>query len=236
MTRDPAIDEPGENPLRSGSPREWDRLVEAVGPASMLVNIGARMSDDLASRHSAEDVWQETLMHAWRDRERLEWRGVPGFRRWLLSIAENRIRDLLDRETALKRGGGAKPLSLAGLEEASGGDAERASEWAGPSSTTTPSRSAMASEQATAMCAALDSLEETDRQIVRLRLFEDLTMLQVARRIGMTESGVRHRFRKAAALYHRTLEREMGTRIGGTEPNPRRPEDPPPLPSEEASS
>lgn len=43
---------------------------------------------------------------------------------------------------------------------------------------------------------ALDVLPEETREVVRLRLFEDLTMDEVARRTGLGVSGARHRFRR----------------------------------------
>ena len=75
-----------QDPSRFDSAEEWSRRIEAVGPASMLVVIGWRMSDALKKRMAPEDIWQETLLHAWRDRARFEWRGIKSFRVWLLKI------------------------------------------------------------------------------------------------------------------------------------------------------
>ncbi len=52
---------------------------------------------------SAEDIWQETLCMAWRDREKHRWQGPRSYRGWLLAIAKNRIRDAADRMDAKKR-------------------------------------------------------------------------------------------------------------------------------------
>lgn len=38
------------------------------------------MSAALRRRHTSEDIWQETLLHAWRDRDRCEWRGLKSNR------------------------------------------------------------------------------------------------------------------------------------------------------------
>src|SRR5215813_12300966 len=90
----------------------FDRLVESIGPASMLVALDQRMGTLLRQRMSAADVWQETLLHAWRDRARLQWKGLAAFRRWLMEIAEHRLHDLRDRESAGKRGSGVAREAL----------------------------------------------------------------------------------------------------------------------------
>nr|HPM25550.1 hypothetical protein [Phycisphaerae bacterium] len=71
---------PHDNPLLTDSPGAWDRLLEAVGPAALLAVIELRMSTALKRQYPAEDVLQEALLHAWRDRTRHEWRGVRSFR------------------------------------------------------------------------------------------------------------------------------------------------------------
>jgi hypothetical protein len=98
------------NPLLSEDPLAWECLIESVGPAAMIVRIRSRMGPALLARAAPEDLWQETLLYAWRDRARHEWKGPAAFKGWLLSIAENRIRDALDRAGAQKRGALAGPI------------------------------------------------------------------------------------------------------------------------------
>jgi RNA polymerase sigma factor (sigma-70 family) len=196
--------EAGENPLLSDSPLVWDRLIEAVGPPSLLVVIASRLGAALARQHAPEDVLQEALLHAWRDRTACEWRGVPHFRRWLLGIVDHRIADLADREKAAKRGGGVAPVQFSSLSGQNSGST-LGWQWAGPSPLTTPSRAAEASERAAAMTEALDELPVDLREVVRLRLFEDLALREIAERLGLGLSAVAHRFRRGAAEYHRSL-------------------------------
>ncbi|MEW6747933.1 MAG: sigma-70 family RNA polymerase sigma factor, partial [Planctomycetota bacterium] len=203
----------GENPLLSGCPADFDRLIEAVGPASMLVLIRSRMGALLLERLEPEDIWQEALIHAWRDRESLEWQGLKAFRRWLLQIIENRIRDAADHEEAAKRGSGESLLSL-----------DAGSTWSGasastpplPLASTTPSRIAVHREQARAMQQALEALDEEERDIVRLRLFEDLTIDEVAGATGLTPATAKYRLRKAVELYHSRLVALLGSRSSET--------------------
>ena len=193
---------PPINPLTVDSPAAWDALIDSINPAALLVVIESRMSISLLQRLTAEDVFQETLLHAWRDRQAIQWQGPRAFRSWVLSIADNRIRDLADRESAKKRGGDAVPVPL---DRHGGPSTNSASESLAGMTSTTPSRVAIRREQAAAMSAALAALPEDVREVVRLRLFEQLTMEEIAAQLGMGLSAARHRFRKGAEEYQARL-------------------------------
>lgn len=214
MTSKPgALFESAVNPLLDESPGTWSRLIDAVGPASMLVVIAARLGGRLADKYSPEDIWQETLLHAWRDRAQCEWRDTTSFRRWLLGIIDHRIRDLATHENARKRGEGQAArvaCDLVGPEDGSSLDWQ----WAGPSPATTPSRAAQASERASAMRDALQALPEEWREVVRLRLFEDRPLREIAQQLNLGLSAVAHRFRKGAEEYHRLLSHVLATGSG----------------------
>lgn len=203
----------GANPLHSQNGRDWDALIEAVGPASLLVVIDSRMGEALRRAHSAEDILQDAMLHAWRDRKSCEWRGLRSFRSWLLSIIDNRIREAADRLSAAKRGGGREAVpAIPGMPL---GASESA--W-GPVDSSTPSRIAMFREHAQAIRAALLQLPDDLRDVVRLRLFDQLALEEIATRLGIGESAVRHRFRKGAELYERQLRVMLAsqTRVAAT--------------------
>ncbi len=185
---------------------EWMRLVDAVSPSAILVVIHHRMGPVLRAAMNAEDLWQEALIHSWRDRHLLEDRSPTGFRRWVMRIIEHRIQDALDRETAQKRGAGVRPLPLAMDSGSTGGTSNHANHL--PPHTTTPSRVAAWREEAARLEAALDRLPEDLREIVRLRLFEEMPLKDIAERLGIGVSGVRHRFRRGGVLFEEILARE----------------------------
>jgi RNA polymerase sigma-70 factor (ECF subfamily) len=193
------------NPLLSSAPHAWERLIETVRPASLLLVIERRMGMGLKSLQTAEDVLQEALLHAWRDRRQFEWRGVGSFRAWLLSIIDHRIRDAANRSSAAKRQPGAPvvPLSEFGSQ---------AMTMDFPQGSTTPSKLAMYREQAEVMRQALDGLPEALQDIVRLRLFEQCPIEEIAARLDLRIEGVRHRLRKGSELYVRRLRAALGSR------------------------
>ena len=175
----------------------------------MLVALRGLMSARLRQQFDPADVWQETLLMAWRDRAKFEWRGRAAFRRWLLEIARNRIHDLADMAGADKRGD-ARPFSAL----AAGTDGSE-DHYAGPVQTTSPGRAAADREVAALLQSAVDAVPEDWRDVVRLRLFEDLSMEEVAARTGLGVEGVRYRFRHGLDAYRRALRQ---LRVPGPHP------------------
>lgn len=187
-------------------PREWSRLIERLEMPVVLVVISSWMGERLRRECTAEDIWQESLAMAWRDRAAHRWQGLRTFRGWLLGIARNRIHDAVDRMDAKKRGGGRRTSSLAALcerRDASVSDLL-------PPATTTPSRAAAAAERAEMLRAALATLPPEYETVVRLRLFEELPMREVAARAGVSLTTATQRFFRGAALYRLELQRRLG--------------------------
>jgi DNA-directed RNA polymerase specialized sigma24 family protein len=60
------------------------------------------------------------------------------------------------------------------------------------------------------MAASLRELPRELGDVVRLRLFEDRTMAEIAQALGIGVEGVRHRFRRGAELYRAELRRRLG--------------------------
>src|SRR5262245_16587705 len=139
------------SPLLSGSPGAWDSLIESVGPASLLVVIESRMSPALRLQTSAEDILQEALMHAWRDRAACEWRGLKSFRSWLLTIIDHRIGHLVAAASTQKRGAGVRLVTYSATGRSSAGSTNGDPNILSPAGSTTPSRLAIFREQAEAM-------------------------------------------------------------------------------------
>lgn len=171
----------------------------------MLVVIQSWLGAAVSRWHTAEDVWQETLLEAWRDRATFEWRGAAAFRQWLLTIARHRIRDFAEHATALKRGAG-RERRMADVRPFATSSAE-AQHYAGPVVETSPDRIAMDRERAEAMERALTALPHELSVVLRQRLFEDQPLELLAPRLGIGVEAARYRFRKAARLYRDALRR-----------------------------
>ncbi|MCU0865908.1 MAG: sigma-70 family RNA polymerase sigma factor [Planctomycetes bacterium] len=193
-------------------PDAWSHAVESANPDAMLVAIRMRLGAVMRQRISEEDVLQETLLRAWAHRHSVQWEGPAAFRRWLLTIAERTVEDHRDYLNAQKRD--VRRTQSIAVGDSSTPDVE-------PWSSTTPSRLAARRERAQALAEALESLPDDLRDVVRLRLFEELSMPEIATRLGLGESALRHRFRKGAELYAMRLKAHDsstgGSKTGATD-------------------
>ncbi|MEQ1894056.1 MAG: sigma-70 family RNA polymerase sigma factor [Planctomycetota bacterium] len=188
----------------------FQRRLDELNPAAMLVRVESRMSAALRARVTPEDLWQETLLCAWRDRASFVWRGPTEFRSWLLEIAEHRIHDLVERLGAAKRDAGREPLPLRA------GDPDSHASGLDPAANgKTPSSAAAHAEEAVILREALASLPELYREVLRLRLFEEWDRDRIARELGLSLPAVKHRIRLGAVLYREKLAQVMSSRVAG---------------------
>lgn len=219
-------------PKRQPQPRDpspdsaaWDRAVATANPAFLLLVIEQRMGVKLRTKVHADDIMQESLMHAWRARATFDWTSPQGFRTWLLTIIDHRIRDAADQLGALKRGGNTRIDSLSHSVTADGQMPE----------STTPSRLAWYREQAEAIRAGLSGLPADLADIVRLRLVDQLTIPEIAEHLHITQAAVRHRFRKGAELLRFRLIGALGSR-SPTQVGSNLPESPTAAPADSSST
>lgn len=182
-------------------PAQWDQLIDSIRPAAMLVVIASSMGKRLRSHCTPEDIWQETLAHAWKARGQYRWQGSAAFRAWIFEIARNRIRDAARKLQTEKRGAG-RPAAR--FSELGSGLSSSGSGFLPPDSVT-PSRILMHAEKAAAMQKALAALPPDIGAVVRMHLLEGLTMEVIARRLGIGISAAWRRFRKGSAIYSKKL-------------------------------
>jgi RNA polymerase sigma-70 factor (ECF subfamily) len=186
-------------------PTEWGRLVESLDIASIFVVIGSWLGQKLRGEIAVEDIWQETLWCSWRDRDQHQWRNLSAWRTWLLSIAKNRVRDAGRSAGRTKRGGEHHIASFSTLAERDSVSAML------PPGSTTPSRVAGFRERARAMEIALESLDPDLRQVVHLRLFEEVPMRAVAEQLGLPLSTAKERLLRGVTRYRHRLRQLLGS-------------------------
>ncbi len=210
-----------DNPLLTAA--GWDRELEALGPPAMLVRIHRRLGDRLRRQMAAEDIWQEAVTRALRSP--VQWQGRVAFQAWMRTVVDNCIRDSAQHFGSQKRRGDKPDVELAALR--TGVDSTEGSGFAGPVTTTTPSRVAMDAELAQAMREALDALPEPYREVFWLRHFEQFEWARIVEATGMPESTARRRYREAAELYDQQLHGAFPSGVRSHRPAG----DPPGIPS-----
>ena len=139
----------------------------------------------LGDRQRAEEASQQTFLQAWRHADRFE----PGrdFAPWLATIARRAAIDIGRREAR-------RPTDA--LDDARADD--------GALAHSDPSAEDV--ERVWAVRAAIDQLEPTDRELVRLQHLESLTHAEIADRLGIAIGTVKSRSFRA----HRRLSQKLG--------------------------
>lgn len=158
------------------------RLYEATAP--QLFGLALRM---VRRRDLAEEIVQEAFLAAWRHAGGFdERRGSP--HAWLAAILRNRAIDLL------RRRGREVPL-----------DPDAAA--AVPDPTPGPLDQAAAGEQARAIAACLDELEDGPRASILLAYYDGLTYDEAAARLGAPLGTVKSWIRRGLMRLKSCLER-----------------------------
>lgn len=175
---------------RSTAPAsQWARGDPLVAALSFHVNrlvtyIDRHTPPDLRRLIDPQDVVQDTLFDAARAADRFQPDGRPDPEwRWLVTIARNRLVNLIHASHAVKRGGGAKPL---GEDELFHGSVVALLQDLAVFRHT-PSRSATRREMLAALERSLERLPPDYRDAVRLRYLEGLSLREAAHRLSRTE-------------------------------------------------
>lgn len=132
------------------------------------------------NRVEAEDIAQDATLRAWRKRDSL--RDSKARKSWLGTIVRNE---------ALRQFARKRPAPSDTIEVAHGSDDERV----------------LAMVERADLHAALDRLNQRDRQLVRLRYDEDMTQEAIAHRLGIPLGTVKVRLHRVRAK----LRREIST-------------------------
>ena len=135
-----------------------------------------------ATREEAEDLTAETFERALRAIARYEERGMP-FSAWLLRIAANAAAD-----RARRAGRASNPDGVTAREAEN-----QVARW----------------EEALWMRGHVESLPRDQREVVRLRFYEDRSFLDVAAAMGRSEGAVKQLLRRALAALRLALQEEV---------------------------
>ena len=169
----------------------------------LLAVAHGELDEDLRGKLGPSDLVQETFVQAQRGFSGFSGTSEPELRAWLCQILRNRFRDLRGALLAAK--------CDARLEEAIGG---ASSAWGRIESlqvdTQTPSRHAVADEEAARVMAALGSLSDEARKVIWLRNWEGLSFNEIGIRLGRTAEAVRSSFSRAVSELGRVLKETDG--------------------------
>lgn len=141
----------------------------------------------------AADLTQEAFLKAWRALD--TFRFDASFSTWLYRLASNLCLDFLRAEK--------RRATLPLTHDADGGE-ELTLEPA--DAAPTPEEAALRAEQQAQLAAAMDALEPEQRQILTLRVVNDLSYAEIADILGVREGTVKSRLSRAREALRKKLE------------------------------
>ena len=160
---------------QNGDRDAFERLVSR-DRARLRALVASRVTAHVVLGVDVDDVYQETLLRAFKSMSKLEWRGEDSFLRWAGGIAEHVILDLArqrarERETSLE------------------GDV--------PDSAVSPSRALRRDERFERLEDSLKRLSPEHRQVVVLTRVERLSFDEAAKRMGRSPDAVKQLLSRA---------------------------------------
>lgn len=176
---------------RAGRREAFEALFDEQRPALERA-LRRRMTPAVQRRLDVSDVVQESLVDAYRGLGSFEYRGIGSFRAWLRRVAENRLKMMLGHAARAKRDRARETLLGSRLDPV----AEQA---------TSPSGAAQRGERRALVRAALATLSEDHREVVRCVRLEGCSIAETARRMGRSENAVKKLLARALLELGRAL-------------------------------
>jgi RNA polymerase sigma-70 factor (ECF subfamily) len=163
-----------------------------------------RMGGELRSKLESMDLAQDALLSALGGLGNFTYRNEGDFLRWLSTIAENRLRDNLDKLHADKRDIRKEARLDNNGPTATGGFVAPPS----PIDVTTPSVIMSRKEELEKLEKAIDILKPEYREVIVLTKIEGLSYKEISPRIGKSDEAVRKLVSRAMASLTSVFEND----------------------------
>lgn len=187
---------------QEGDRQAVDRLIERYYDRVRPI-VRARMGPLLRERVDSVDILQETFLDAVRLLDRFEVRSESSLIRWLAKIAENRIREAVQKMLAAKRDP-ARQERFDRLTSTAGVGAEPLAKGA------SPSVQVAGDEAKERFQACLELLPEHYREAILLRDFAGASWDEVAEALGKPSAGAARMLHARALAELASIYRRLG--------------------------
>jgi RNA polymerase sigma-70 factor (ECF subfamily) len=211
MSNEPAKTEQLLAQAAAGDGAAWGSLVTAH-EQRLVRMVAFRMDPRLRGRIDAADVVQEAFVQASAYREDFFRAPEMPLFLWLRKIVSNKLFELHRHHigTHMRNANRDRPLAAP-----QNWDDTAEALWLHLSGhLTSPSAAAMKREARIRLAEALDRMDATDREVLMLRHFEQLTNAEVARVVGIEERAAGKRYLRALARLKKILSELPGGLTG----------------------
>lgn len=187
---------------QNGDASALDRLCGVYGERLRRI-LRLRMGPELRSQLESMDLVQDALVAAVGNLDGFTYREEGDFLRWLAHVAENRIRDHIDRMHAAKRDV-RREAQFPAADSLAG---DRPAAAAVPIVTTTPSVVLRRREELDRLELAMDRLPSEYRQVIVLAKIEGIAHKEIAARLNKTPAAVAKLLSRAIVALANEFER-----------------------------
>lgn len=171
---------------KDGDQTALENLCKVYGERVQRI-VRLRMGREIRSRLDSVDVVQDALIHALRGLEDFTYNNEGDFLRWLSTIAQNALRDHLDKLHTEKRDIRKEVRVKSYVPTTGGGFAAIPS----PIDSTTPSAIASKREDLDKLEKAIDQLKPEHREVIVLTKIEGLSYKEIAEKLGKSSEAAR---------------------------------------------
>ncbi|MFC1793448.1 sigma-70 family RNA polymerase sigma factor [Planctomycetota bacterium] len=163
---------------QAGDELALDRLCNVYGERVRRI-IRLRMGKELRSRMESMDLVQDAFISALRSLENFTYKNEGDFLRWLSQIAENRLRDHVEKLHTNKRDI-RKEIPLNNNRQSQ----DSFVRTPGPVASTTPSMIMSRREELDSLEKAIDKLKPEYREVIVLAKIEGLSNIDIGKKLG----------------------------------------------------
>jgi len=163
---------------QAGDESALDRLCAVYGERIHRI-LRMRMGKELRSKMESMDLVQDAFISALRSLENFTYKNEGDFLRWLSQIAENRLRDHVDKLHTDKRDI-HKEIPLNNNRQSQ----DSFVRTPGPIAVTTPSMIISRQEELDKLEKAIDKLKPEYREVIVLSKIEGLSHIEIGKKLG----------------------------------------------------
>ncbi len=186
---------------QNGDESALDQLCKVYNERILRI-VRMRMGPELRTKLQSMDLVQDAFISALRSLENFTYKNEGDFLRWVSKIAENRLRDNLDKLHTDKRDiRKEKPLNNRSTTR------DTFVGISGPVDTTTPSLIMSRREDLNKLETAMDKLKPEYREVITLTKIEGLSYKEAADKLGKGSDAVRMLLSRAMAALSQSFEK-----------------------------